>query len=535
MTDTSVEPYGYAFRVYSRKPDATDFGDMTEQEQRYFNRAGVIPRRYGSSVNLKPKSEGDTVEYFNPYADSATGNSIKLGDTMVREGEPAMRPDDWFGRRPEDVPGLSDEDRAAMPHGVTPYKAMMPHRGISMIGITDPMYSLFNVGRTDMLRYGKHTQDEIDAMMRDPNMAIRYAQAPLDDGGMDFDEDGNDGQYVYKLDLGALRQMPDAYFDTRNIPYYNTLSEGNELVGDMLDAMRRRDFNEIRRIFASGDYGRAPETSNRYKSVGYDDISEALNLLYDNYMLTGPTSRYENMTDVGASVASDMAIDNSWFVPRAAVLRDINREANGLPMYKGHSDIARDSLTKYEQNLGNYLMLQRIMTVLRHAGGLKQGTQLSGVPLLVQVPLSELYTKDDVAKGVLRAQRDFPEEIVARSMRPVRELDIGKLRELYDSATSRLRDLGLSDLKRPRDGTSDSTWAAYKQIDDEVASKLRAIAGISDDGPPIISDEEQKYILDDMRREFNKPEFSGLRKLFTERKLNSNIVDALTSGGSAWR
>ena len=140
-----------------------------------------------------------------------------------------------------------------------------------------------------------------------------------------------------------------------------------------------------------------------------------------------------------------------------------------------------------------------------------------------------------MAKGVLRALRDFPEEIVARSMRPVRELDIGKLRELYDSATSRLRDLGLSDLKRPRDGTSDSTWAAYKQIDDEVASKLRAIAGISDDGPPIISDEEQKYILDDMRREFNKPEFSGLRKLFTERKLNSNIVDALTSGGSVWR
>lgn len=511
MTDTSQEPYGYAFRVYSRVPDETEFGF------------------------LKPKVEGDTVEYFNPYADRGTGNSIKLGETVVREGQPVMKPDDWFGRRPEEVHGLSNEERATMSHGVVPYKAMMPHRGISMIGLTDPMYSLFNVGTADMLRYGKHTQDEIDNMMRDPNMAVRYARAPLDVDGLDLDGDSSDGQYVYKLDLDTLRQMPEAYFDTRNIPYYNTLSEGNELVGGMLDAMRRRDFNEIRRIFASGDYGRAPEKSNRYKSVGYDDVHEALDLLYNHYMLTGPTRRYENMTDTGSGVATDMIMDDTWFVPKAGVMRDMHRENNSLPMYRGHSDIARDSLPRWEQTLGNYLMLQRLFTVLSHTGGVGDGTRLVGAPLLVQVPLSALYSKDDVAKGTLRAQRDFPEELVASSMKPIREIDTGKLKALYARARGTLKALGLDPFHRPRDGASEDTWAKYKEVDDDVARELRSIAGISEDGPPIISDEERKYILDDMRSEFNKPELSSLRKLFTERKLNSNIVDALTNGGNSWR
>lgn len=529
MTDTSVEPYGYAFRVYARKPDATDFDGMTEQERRYFERGGIIPRRYGKNISLKPKSEGDTVEYFNPYSDSGTGNTIKLGETVVQEGEPRMKPDDWFGRRPEEVPGLSDAERAAMSHGVVPYKAMMPHRGVSMIGLTDPMYSLFNIGKANMLRYDKHTQDEIDTMMRDPNMAVRYAD------GSDYDDGSTEGHYVYKLDLDTLRQMPDAYFDTRNIPYYNTLSEGNELVGNILDTMRRRDFNEIRRIFASGDYGRAPETSNRYKSVGYDDVREALDLMYDNYMLAGPVSRYENMTDAGAGIATDIAFSDSWFVPKADVMRDMHRDDNSLPMYKGHSDIARDSLPKYEQTLGNYLMLQRLLTVLSHAGGTNNGQRLIGTPMLVQVPLSALYNKDDIAKGRLRAQRDFPEELVASSMKPIREIDTDKLKAIHARAQAALKALGLDVFQRPRDGTSEDTWAKYKEIDDEVARELRDIAGISTGSPPIISDEERKHILDDMRSEFNKPELYSLRKLFTERRLNSNVVNALADGGNSWR
>lgn len=511
MTDTSSEPYGYAFRVYSRRPDADDVGF------------------------LKPKKEGDTVEYFNPYAHTDSGNNIKLGETVVHEGLSELRPDDWFGRRPNEVSHLPADDKAMMPHGVVPYKALLPHRGVSMIGLTDPMYSLFNVGRANMLRFGKHSQDEIDTMMRDPNMAVRYASAPVGFDTLDDDDDTGDGHYVYKLDLDALRQMPEAYFDTRNIPYYNTLSEGNELVSNMFDAMRRRDFNEIRRIMASGDHGRAPETSNRYKSAGYDDVRYALDLMYDNYMLSGPTSRYENATDAGAGIAEEMEADNMWFVPRADVLRDKNREVNGLPMYKGHSDIARDSLPKYEQTLGNYLMLQRLFTVLSHTGGLDEFQQLVGTPLLVQVPLSALYSNNDVAKGHLRAQRDFPEELVASSMKPIREIDTGKLKALYANARRKLEALGLDVLRRPRDGTSEDTWRKYKEVDDEVARELRAIAGISDDSTPIISDEERKYIIDDMRSEFNKPKFNSLRKLFTECKLNSNIVDALTSGGNAWR
>ena len=221
------EPYGYAFRVYSRPFDMER--DYTAVD--------------GTPVN-QPHVEGDTVEYRAPYGFRET-MPITLGEDVVREHAVSDPKRDFlYGRQVTDVlkPQLDESSIAESGYNnMLQHSVALPHKGVSLIGLSDPAYSLYRfdeINPTDdlytdnqFLQIRMLPRQLFENIKNDKRYAVRRADISWlsDDERNNYVSDKDNMHYsayarkkglsttdevvpTYVMDLDKLSAMPKAYF-----------------------------------------------------------------------------------------------------------------------------------------------------------------------------------------------------------------------------------------------------------------------------------------------------------------------------------
>lgn len=574
------EPYGYAFRVYSRPVD--------------------MERDYvavdGTPVN-QPHVEGDTVGYKAPYG--FQGRKLKpltLGEDVVRENEASTpKYDHLYGRRVTDAikPQLDEFSIAESGYNnMLQSNIELPHKGVSLIGLSDPVYSLYTFGDRSpiadpyiddaFLQLRMMPRQLFENIKKDKRYAVRRAGiSDLDDDDQKrYASDSDIMAYnayarnkrqrqlqaddivpAYVMDLDRLSAMPKAYFNSKYIPFYNTILDTGDLEADassIMAALARGDIEHVRRMLASGSYGEDIANSNMYKRAKAtrahltpemygDPIDNSLRTMLNANVLGTPTARFKAMTNIGIDVTDDIAdftrseTGSEYGVPgdrpdvTALLERDGLRRTGGPALNGMHT---MSHMPEQHKDLEYYNLLALLNHTLMAASNWKPGVEydkaMMGVPMLVKVPLSGVYTRDDVERGDLRAQRDSLTEIVAEQFTPLREIpaeDIYKMMRRYNA------DLYNFEVFNAPIKYTPEWYDKLRRLDTRYGNRLLKIAGIKKGkkGRPIISDEEKKFILDDMRSELNKPQYADLKEYCTTSRLNDNVCQALTTGGRQWR
>lgn len=570
------EPYGYAFRVYSRPVD---------MERDYVALDG--------SPTNQPHVEGDTVGYKAPYGFGKT-TPITLGEDVVREravSEPKY--DLLYGRQVTDAikPQLDEFSIAESGYNnMLQNSVALPHKGVSLIGLSDPAYSLYRfdeINPTDdlykdnqFLQIRMLPRQLFENIKNDKRFAVRRADISelSDDERNDYVSNKDDMHYstyalkkglsttdevvpTYVMDLDKLSAMPKAYFNSKYMPFYNTILDTGDAEATpamVIDALARGDIEYVRRMLASGSYGEDIANSNMYKRAKAtrahltpemygDTIGDTLRtMLYTNVLGT-PADRFKSLAGIGIDLTNDNAdyirdeTGSEYGVPgnrpyvKSLLERDGFRRAGGPALNEMHTMTHRPERHK---DFEYYDLLSLLHHTLSNASSWAPGDDYAkariGVPMLVKVPLSSIYTRDDVERGDLRAQRDALTEIVAEQFTPLHEIPA---EEIYKMWRHYNNDLYSFELFNAPIKYTPEWYAKLRKLDTKYGNKLLKIAGIKKGkkGRPIISDEEKKFILDDMRSELNKPQYADLKEYCTTSRLNDNVCQALTTGGMQWR
>lgn len=570
---TKEEPYGYAFRVYSR-PINMDHDYMTADDE---------------PVNT-PYVEGDTVGYVAPYGfQGKAPKSLTLGEDVVREkavGKP--KHDFLYGRQVTDTikPQLSESSIAESGYNnMLQHSVELPHKGVSLIGLSDPAYSLYRFDESNpadgsyignaFLQIRMLPRQLFENIKKDKRYAVRRADISefSDDERNNSVSDVDNMVYsayarrnglpadevvpAYVMDLDMLSAMPKAYFNSKYMPFYNTILDTGDVEASpamVMEALARGDVEHIRRMLASGKYGEDVASSNMYKRAKNDaphitperygdPIGDVLRTMIFANALGEPIDRFKSLAGMGI----DLVDDNMDYT------RDETGSEYGVPGNRPYvkSLLERDRFRRIGHTGGPALNRMHTMThmperhkdfayydllsLLRHTlENASDGYSMLGVPMLVKVPLSSVYTRDDVERGDLRAQRDALTEIVAEQFTPLHEIPAEEINNLMLSYDNDL--FSFAFFNAPIKYTPE-WYDKLRKLDAKYGNKLLKIAGIKKGkkGKPIISDEEKKFILDDMRSELNKPQYADLKEYCTTSKLNNNVCQALTTGGNQWR
>lgn len=575
------EPYGYAFRVYSRP---------VNMERDYVALDG--------SPTNQPHVEGDTVEYSTPYGFKGA-TPITLGEDVVRENARGkIRNDFLYGRPLTNDLKRNIEDvavRRAGYNGMLQDTISLPHKGVSLIGLSDPAYSLYSFTRFDtaspiddtshsnkFLQLRQMPRQLFENMKKDKRYAVRLADMD------DFDDDDlnkyrsdrdaaianinefrkhkrflteDDMVTAYVMDLDRLSAMPKAYFNSKYMPFYNTVLDTGDVESDasnIMAALARGDIEHVRRMLASGSYGEDIANSNMYKrakatrewltpNMYGDPVGDSLRQMLLANVLGHPAERAISMSGIGSDIANDTVAfisedtGHKYGVPGNRPWRTPLLEENALPHIGAPALNAMHTMShmpEQHKDLEYYYLLKLLHNTLKNASswepGMEYNEAILGAPILVKVPLSSIYTRDDVERGDMRAQRDSRAEIVAKQFTPLREIpaeDIYNMMRHYEADLYNFERFNAPIKYTPE------WYAKLRKLDTKYGNKLLKIAGIKKGKKdrPIISDEEKKFILDDMRSELNKPQYADLKEHCTTSRLNNNVCQALTSGGTQWR
>ncbi len=217
------EPYGYAFRVYSRPVN--------------IERDYVMPD--GTPVN-QPHIEGDTVEYSTPYGFKGA-TPITLGEDVVRENERGkVRPDFLYGRPLTNTLKRKVKDTAisrAGYNGMLQDTIALPHKGVSLIGLPDPAYSLYGFYNyanespiddpkdvNEFLQLRKMPRQLFENMKKDKRYAVRLADlADFDNDELDERMSTNDAARYSINEFIKHKRLPYDMRSELNKPQYTDL------------------------------------------------------------------------------------------------------------------------------------------------------------------------------------------------------------------------------------------------------------------------------------------------------------------------
>lgn len=405
------EPFGYAFRVYGR--------------------------------------QGNPNEIYNPYSNEDVAIPYKLGETVVTEGEPRQRVSEMF-RANDDV--------------------MRPHKGLSMVGLRDPQFSLF---RPRDFHVGAYS-DGVLLPFYEPGFSTtgndaRTVEALLGDKGIRLNGINGD---QHLLDTDMLKAFPRWVWDKQ---YLAPSIESND------DAMR------LLPMLHEGDY------------------DGAIHMLKRNPRLVDALSSNRWLSPWHGNVA--YRADTGKYIPRNRY--NGSMELNHLP--------ARSA---FMNNMDALTLLSAVVddAALTHG---------YAAPMLVEMPLSSVYKTSDRLRT--DGEQDAANEIVTRQFKPVKELDPGEIEDTWLSLNRERVALNRMDNTAP--DAAEQYLAQLNDIDKRAGEALNKWS----DGKTILSDEEQKFIIDDMRNTLSDERYKNLRNFCTGRKLNNNVCNALTTGGTQWR
>lgn len=541
-------PLGYAFRVYTRQSTPTDvptdlFSDIENFPQKISN----------------GKVIGDTHQYDNPY--TSRHQTVTLGETEVRDPKTyedtagfagPVGHDSLYGRKSK--PG--DESYNGRPtykdaHG------NIYHKGLSTIGLPDNKLSLTTFEDIGSPVYPAFvTLDRFEELANDKNYGIRYAPHLLDDylpepwqQGTDFDEsdfrqkikayaEANDVVPVYVADFDRARAYPADIFDSSTLPAFESNTAKDPAAAEFMRRLHKQDYNGIRRMMASGANGFDSSSSNAFRrmsdglaaqdkhtfkdNLSLLNLSQVLHNMYTKNLFNDPTLQYA-FAEMGKGVNRKDAnkvrnIFNKGFYGQSGITHvpldhipadiDTHRWRMLLRLLEGVMENGQPP-AKIKQLPGE----DYLDAAIRTYDDLVGGNQSWPVPVLVSTSADDLYKNEDVIRGDLAGQRDTTSEVVTKKFTPIREIPIKELRYLFSDANDswRVPYLGIPDTPYWLPTVPDKEWyAEQKRIDNNLGDRLRELAGIQD-GEIVWSDERLKT------------------------KLDSNVVNALTQGGSAWR
>ena len=430
----------------------------------------------------------------SPYK-KGNGKYYKLGDTIMSPDEsedfkPDIRPNYYF-----DAPrkGLSLADA--------------PHKGLSVIGLSDPMYSLYKIR-------------ELNDMLQSP---ISYKKARLHNGDFVVDEQGNIIHHNENNNLSipfVLKRLPDKALEEI---LEDAIYTGIGAIDDE-DALYNGDDSEDKIAAAINEIIYNIKNTDKY-NINANNLPAILSDIIPNF---------DKKRDIFTQNFNDM-LSKQIEKYQEDYRFDLKDK---LKPHKG-------SVTDIQSANNNRLLLDRydkLLDAIAHF--YKLG--MWGDIYLASTPKSAIYNIDDYKAGNTRGQSDFPEELKVHKLRLLRNLEddgadvfrssINDFMDTYDkwNIPRRMRrqklgrdrllnELTISPLNNlyetPVAGTKDYD-VLLKDIDD-AKNILSETIGI--DPNEVVSDELCKDIWYDLSSYFKKKD------------RQHNIVNGLSGGDNKWR
>ena len=343
------------------------------------------------------------------------------------------------------------------------HKWFAPHRGISVIGLADPRYSLYNVNRL-------HT--------------------PLV-------HNMRDGDVIYNTTLERL--MPNDVF----INNYNNVADG---------------LHDI--LYGKGDFGVAYDSGfdndvgEDGNSVNGSGIRKMQDYFREGVQKAFPGKKIDRGVDLLQAMIDDAVANKRYYKNNPNYLQlskgdDVQYDfllGNALEkawatsgVKGGHRyrliDIPDEAMKdlSFDNSTGYYRLLNAISETA--------GNQL----WLGSVPEDAIYPVSDVKAGRMRGQRDFPEELVVNRLKLVRPLNrVNPQDVLYETnADTTWKDKLNEDLAKMRSkvGYQNNYERIISDLDKEAEDYIYKNFEI--DPTQIVSDETKKYIYDDLSKWYN--------------------------------
>lgn len=551
FVDEVSNPLGYAFRVYERRSTPTDvptdlFSDIDNFPQKVSN----------------GKVIGDTHQYDNPY--TARPQTVTLGETEVRDPNSYEDADSFTGTAAHDyVYGRKSKPGDESYNGMPVYKdahGSIYHKGLSTIGLPDNKLSLTSFDDIGPTVYPAFvTPDRLEELVNDKNYGVRYAPQLLDEylpspyqQGTDFDEtdfrqkvkeyaEANGVVPVYVADFDRARAYPADIFDSSTLPAFESNTNKDPAAAEFMRLLHKQDYNGIRRMMAAGANGFDNSSSNAFKRMSdglaaqdertFNDnlsllnLSQTLHDMYTKQLFNDPVLQYTSAAEMGNDVNRKDANkirnvlskglygqEHTTHVPLDHIPADIDAHRWRM-LLRLMEDVMENSSINPPAKIKKLPDEDYLEAAIRTYDDLVSDNQLWPVPVLVSTSADDLYKNEDVIRGDLAGQRDATSELVTKKFTPVREIPIKELRHLFSDANNSwtVPYLRVPDTQYWLPTVPDKEWyAEQKRIDNSLGDRLREIAGIQD-GEIVWSDERLKT------------------------KLSSNVVNALTQGGNAWR
>lgn len=384
---------------------------------------------------------------------------------------------------------LADPDQYIADKHIYSRMSYAPHRGISLIGLADPEYSLYDLASLDQL-----AQDFKNRNFRSEAHRELDAEDEIKSrGSYSIQNSPGNSSHFYDLSKWPLDKLSTMY-DKDHIydSYYNAVLKGIEdtVLSRVADnSMRTKISNAIDKFGIN--FKKALASKNKKEIIDFTDLLNDIKSIYSKYH-KDKSFTDKVLTDDGlltGLIGDNFSYGNYTMSPNKNEYVVKNTDINGLP---------------FRSYIGLLAALQKT------AKSIDDEDNMYNDLWLAAVPERALYNRKDLLNGKLRGQRDFPEELVAKKIRLLD--DLYKPHDQY---------------KRGWLGSSSPLGSELINTDIRYMSNEDARKWVMDhfeiDPEYIISDEACKVIYDDMSNDYEKHSRQG------------NIVNGLSGGDNKWR